>query len=73
MIQIKVEKTNKTQRIPKEVKEKLKDLGIYSKLQFMKKEIINCPKTGKVQSPIYCFLCEYFARRIKGVIYCKYK
>ena len=73
MIQIKVEKTEKAQRISKEVREKLKSLGIYGKIQFMRKEIIKCPKTGKIQSPIYCFLCEYFSRRIKGVIYCKYE
>ena len=69
--EIKVEKADKAQRIPKDVTEKLKEMGIYRMVRFMRNEVINCPKEGR-RSPIYCFLCEHFVRRKTGVIYCRY-
>lgn len=72
MIKIPVEKTEKSQRVPREISERIKELGIYSKVKFMKKELVTCPMREKKISPMYCMQCQYFSRRIKGVIYCKF-
>ncbi len=72
MRQIPVKKVGKTVRIPKEIREEIKKLGIERKVKFMKRELVLCPKTEKEQSPMICMVCEYFVRRVKGVIYCKY-
>lgn len=67
-----MKKIDKTVRVPKEVSEEIKRLGIGKKVKFMKKELVLCPMTNKDQSPLICMTCEYFARRIKGLIHCKY-
>ena len=72
MRQIPVKKVDKTIRVPREVREEIKRLGIERKVRFMKKELVFCPLANKEQSPMICMTCEYFARRIKGVIHCKY-
>ena len=72
MREIKVEKSEKTVRISREIRDEIKRMGLDSKIKFMRKELINCPKYGKKVSPVYCLLCEYFVRRFKGVIHCKY-
>jgi hypothetical protein len=70
---IPVKKIDKTVRIPKEIREEIKRLRIERKVKFMKKELLLCPLTNKEQSPIICMTCEYFSRRIKGKVYCKYQ
>jgi iron-sulfur cluster repair protein YtfE (RIC family) len=72
MRHITVKKVEKTVRVPKEIREEIKKLGIERKVKFMKKELILCPMTKKEQSPIICMTCEYFLRRVRGVIHCKY-
>jgi len=72
MRHIQVKKVNKTVRVPKEVREEIKKLGIERKVKFMKKELIFCPMTNKEQSPLICMTCDYFVRRVKGVIHCRY-
>jgi len=69
---IEVKKSNKLIRIPKEIREEIKRLGISSKIKFMQRELIECPMTSRDQSPIICMTCNHFLRRIKGKIYCKY-
>ena len=71
-MKIKVEKTDKTQRVPREITSKLKEIGILGKLKFMKKELVECPKMKRKISPLYCFQCQYFIRRVKGYIHCKF-
>ncbi|RLG58604.1 hypothetical protein DRN86_05440 [Candidatus Geothermarchaeota archaeon] len=65
-------KTEKPQKIDKKIMSKLKEAGMYRKVSFMRKELVNCPKESKQISPLNCMICEYFMRRIKGKIYCKY-
>jgi len=65
-------KTDKTQRVSKDITAKLKELRLLNRVKFMKKELILCPMIDQERSPMYCMLCEYFSRRIKGIIYCKY-
>jgi hypothetical protein len=72
MRHIPVKKVDKTIRVPKEIREEIKRLGIERKVKFMKKEVLFCPMNSKEQSPMICMVCEYFARRIRGVIHCKY-
>ncbi len=72
MREIPVKKVDKTVRVPREISEKVKKLGLKKEIKYMKKELIDCPMYGKEVSPIYCLVCEYFSKRIKGVIYCKY-
>jgi len=72
MREIKIEKTDKTVRIPKALREEIKRMGLESKIKFMKKELVYCPLHGKKISPIYCITCKYFVRRVKGVVYCRY-
>ena len=72
MRKIPVNKVEKTVRVPKEIREEIKKLGIERKVKFMKKELVLCPKTGEEQSPMICMVCDYFVRRVKGVIYCRY-
>lgn len=67
-----MEKTDKTVRIPKELREEIKRMGLESKIKFMRKELIDCPLHKKKISPLYCLVCDYFVRRVKGVVYCKY-
>ncbi len=72
MREIPVTKVDKTVRIPREISEKVKQLGLKKEIKYMKKEIIDCPLHKKEISPIYCLVCPYFVRRVKGKIYCKY-
>jgi len=72
MRELVITKTDRSQRIEKEVAEKLKELQMLRRVQFMKKELVRCPKLQKEISPIYCMVCEYFRRRVKGKIYCSY-
>lgn len=72
MRHIPVKKVDKTVRVPKKVREEIKQLGIERKVRFMKRELVLCPLSGKEQSPLLCMTCQYFVRRIKGVIHCKY-
>ena len=72
MREIPVEKVDKTIRVPREIREEIKRMGLESKIKFMRKELIECPMYKKRISPLYCLLCEYFVRRVKGIVYCKY-
>ncbi len=72
MIQIPVEKTEKIQRVPKEITTKLKEMGILNRVKFMKKELVFCPMRNAKISPMYCIQCPFFLRRVKGVVYCRY-
>jgi len=72
MREIPVEKVDKTIRVPREIREEIKRMGLESKIKFMRKELIECPMHKKRISPLYCLLCEYFVRRVKGIVYCKY-
>lgn len=72
MRQINVIKVNKTVPIPREVSEEIKQLGLERKVRFMKKEVVLCPLSQKEQSPLICITCNYFVKRVKGVVYCKY-
>jgi len=72
MREIAVKKINKSVRIPKEIRSEIKRMRLESKIKFMKKELVNCPLHKKEISPLYCLLCEYFVRRVKGVVYCRY-
>jgi len=73
LIEIEVIKVNKRIKIPKEIREEIKRMKLFSKLKFMEYELITCPKTKKDQSPLLCLTCEYFVRRVKGKVYCRYK
>jgi len=72
MREIPVRKVDKTIRIPREISEKVKAMGLKKEIKYMKKELVDCPLYQKEISPIYCLVCPHFARRIKGVIHCKY-
>ena len=72
MRHISVKKVERSTRIPKEIREEIKRLGIERKVKFMKKELLLCPLSNKEQSPMICMVCEYFTRRVRGVIHCKY-
>ncbi len=67
-----MKKVDRTVRVPKEIREEIKRMGIERKVKFMKKELIHCPMTDMDQSPMICMTCEYFVRRVKGIIHCKY-
>ncbi|NIM46514.1 MAG: hypothetical protein GTN80_11890 [Nitrososphaeria archaeon] len=71
MIKIQVKKVDKPGRIPREVRERLKELRMTRRLSFMKKERLLCPIMKDEITPVNCFACEYFARRIKGFVHCK--
>jgi hypothetical protein len=72
MREIKIEKVDKTVRVSRELREEIKRMGLESKIKFMRKELVDCPLQKKKISPLYCLVCEYFVRRYKGVIHCKY-
>lgn len=72
MRELVITKTTRSVRVSKEVEGRLKELGVYGRVRFMKKERVSCPKSDEKVSPLYCLLCEYFRRRVKGRIYCEY-
>lgn len=69
---LEVIKTEKRQKLDKAILEKLKGTQMYKRVKFMKKELVNCPKEKKLLSPLYCMVCPYFRKRVKGKIYCDY-
>lgn len=69
---IQVEKVEKSIRIPRDVIRSLKEIGLYGKIKFMRKEVLLCPLAQSKRSPIVCLTCQYFVRRVKGLVYCKY-
>ena len=69
---LEITKTEKPQKVSKEVIEKLKEMQMYNRVKFMKNELIYCPKESKEISPLNCMVCSHFKRRVKGKIYCDY-
>jgi len=68
---IPVRTTDKRIKIPKEVKEQLKELRLYSRVKKMKSDVVDCPVKGKEVPFFECFLCKNFIRRVRGVVYCR--
>jgi len=72
MRELPVIKVEKTVKIDKALREKLKELGLLSRLKFLRKELVSCPMKGKEISTANCLVCEHFRRRVRGNIYCTY-
>lgn len=70
MRKLQVVKVDEPVKIPREVRERLRDLGIARRVSFMKRERVPCPLTGEEIAPLNCFACEHFLRRVKGFVHC---
>lgn len=72
MRELKIEKLGGRVKLDKEVLEEIKALGLRSRLKAFKSEGVKCPKAGEKVPFAQCFVCEYFVRRVKGVVHCRY-
>lgn len=70
MYEVIVKETEKSFKIPEDLKKKLS--GISPKLlSKMKREAVDCPVLKKEVSFVECYVCPNFLRRVRGVVHCK--
>lgn len=60
-------------KLDKELTKSLRELKVGRKLiERMKRDAVNCPLYGDRTPAARCLSCQYFVRRVKGVIHCGY-
>lgn len=82
--EIKVQSTEKKQRLPGEIKTELKAAGMMDEkgkiklkgvspkmLKRMKQEFVDCPILEAETQFIQCFVCSNFQSRVTGMVLCK--
>jgi hypothetical protein len=82
--EVEIKTTEKTQRLPDNVKEELRSSGMMDDkgklklkgvspkmLKRMKQEYVDCPVLKQEVSFIQCFVCPNFQSRVMGKVLCK--
>jgi hypothetical protein len=82
--EVEIKTTEKTQRLPDNVKEELRSSGMMDDkgklklkgvspkmLKRMKQEYVDCPVLKQEISFIQCFVCPNFQSRVMGKVLCK--
>ncbi|MEM3670766.1 MAG: hypothetical protein QW767_03375 [Thermoprotei archaeon] len=71
--QIPVYTVDKVFPVDKELVKQLREMKISRGfLNSMKSQAVNCPMVGGESPAIKCLACQYFVRRVKGTVYCKF-
>lgn len=69
--EVQVVKLQRAIRVPKEHKEKLKELFGKNIVSKFSKDAVDCPVFGKRVSFLICMVCPNYVRRFKGYVHCK--
>ncbi len=69
--ELQVVKLQRAMRVPKEYREKLKDLYGNKVISKFSKDAVDCPVMGKRVSFLVCMGCPNYVRRFKGLVHCK--
>ncbi len=69
--EVPIKQAKRALRVPKELKEKLKDLYGKKVISKFSKDYVECPVMGKEVSFLICLNCPNYVRRFKGVVHCK--
>lgn len=82
--EVEIQQTEEKQRLPKEIKEELKESGMMDDkgklklkgvspkmLKRMKQEYVDCPVLEDKIQFVQCFICPNFQSRVTGKVLCK--
>ena len=82
--EVEIQQTEEKQKLPKEVKEELKESGMMDDkgklklkgvspkmLKRMKQEYVDCPVLEDKIQFVQCFICPNFQSRVTGKVLCK--
>ncbi len=69
--ELQVVKLQRAMRVPKDYKEKLKELYGNKVISKFSKDAVDCPVRGERVSFLICMGCPNYVRRFKGYVHCK--
>ena len=82
--EVEIQQTEEKQKLPKEIKEELKESGMMDDkgklklkgvspkmLKRMKQEYVDCPVLEDKIQFVQCFICPNFQSRVTGKVLCK--
>ncbi len=68
---VEVRQVNRSMRVPREVVEEIRRAVGRKMISRMRREVVECPVTGKTTPFLICFTCKNFIRRVMGKVYCR--